>query len=252
MHANKWRIDSGVNRGYLFQRQIETGFLSMSVSAKTVKRAIGILEQVIRELFKAGFSLTVEGDGHRSPASAVLYEGEVFPFRIKEIQVSKLEKNDWHPSHVLVPTGRLVLELYTGFSNTHPSKLFSDTEYTKLEDKVQEIVPYLKRAVQESKRKSEQAVALYRQQEEELRRKREHEQAIKQRSERLRSILRDIRLYNRAQIIRNYCDKVEPLVSSSDYLEKIEIARRFADWIDVTVDYTDELSEKYHESDFLE
>ncbi len=224
----------------------------MSVSTKTVKRAIGILDRVVRELFKAGFSLTVEDDRHLSPASAVLYDGEVIPFRMKEIQVSKLEKNDLYPSHILVPTGRLVLELYAGYSDTHPSKLFSDTEYTKLEDKVQEIVPYLKHAVQESKRKSEQAVILYRQQEEELRRKREHEQEIIQRAEQLKSILRDIRLYNRAQIIRNYCDQVEPSVSSTDYLKKIEIARRFADWIDVTVDYTDELTEKYCESDLLE
>lgn len=247
-HALEWSIERGAGNQY-YHRHIEQGFLSMSVSSKTIKRALKVLEQIISKFYEAGFALTVERNRYGTPASAILYDGEVVPFRIREKQVSQPNRRDSYPSRILVPTGKLELELYAGYFELKPSKLFADTDYTKLEDKIDEVVPYLKKAIDELKRIHQQEKIQRQEQEERARKQKEHKRAIEERAKQIESIMRDIRLYDKARIIREYCDKVEPF-ATQDYLKKIELARRFADWIDVTVDYTDELSEFYRKTDF--
>lgn len=249
-HALEWSIERGAGNQF-YHRQIEDGFLSMSVSSKTVKRAMRILEQVISRFYEAGFALTVERNRYSTPASAVIIDGEVAPFRIREIQVSHPNRKDNYPSRILVPTGKLVLELYAGYFEWKPSKLYADTEYTRLEDKIDDIVPYLKGAIFEMKQIHAIEEERRKRQEEEKRLREEHEQRIHERAAQVKSIIRDIRLYDRARVIRDYCDMVEP-IATQDYLRMIEVARRYADWIDVTVDYTDELSELYDITDFWE
>ena len=54
-----------------------------------------------------------------------------------------------------------------------------------------------------------------------------------------------------AGIIRQYCDTASLKGVYSD--EKLALALQFADWIDPTIDYTDEiLPEKYKPEDFLQ
>lgn len=247
-HALEWSIERGTSNQY-YQRQVENGFLSMTISSKMIKRAMKILERFLLKSYDAGFSLTVEHNIFRAPASALVYDGEIVSFRLKEKQVSQPNRKDSYPSRILVPTGKLELELYAGYYEWKPSKLYADTDYTKLEDKIDDIVPYLKKAFEELKRIHEREEERRIEREEQARKKKEHEQALEERARQVKSIMRDIRLYDRARVIREYCDKVEPRVSSASYLKKIELARRFADWIDVTVDYTDELSERYSETD---
>ena len=75
---------------------------------------------------------------------------------------------------------------------------------------------------------------------------------IRARAAQVKSILQDIYLYEQAKIIQDYCDMVEPLTKSENYLKKIQIARSFADWVNPTTDYEDELlSELYDAKDFL-
>ena len=248
-HAVEWCIERDDNRNF-YEQQIKEGYLSMSVSSKTVKRALRILEQLISQFFQAGFALTVERNRYHAPASAILFEGEVVSFRIREKQVCQPNKKDSYPSRILVPTGKLELELYAGYFEWKPSKLFADTDYTKLEDKIDEVVPYLKGAIKELQEIHLREEIERKEQEEKARKQKEHEQALEARAKQVKSILRDIRLYDRARIIRDYCDKVAPLIESESYLKKIELARRFADWIDPTVAYTDELSELYYKTDF--
>ena len=113
-HAVEWCIERDNNRNF-YEQQIEEGYLSMSVSSKTVKRALRILEQLISQFYQAGFALTVERNRYHAPASAILFEGEVVSFRIREKQVCQPNKKDNYPSRILVPTGKLELELYAGY-----------------------------------------------------------------------------------------------------------------------------------------
>ncbi len=224
----------------------------MSVSSKTIKRAMSILECVILKFYDAGFELTVDRDRYRAPASAILYDNEIVSFRIREKQVSQMRTDNGYPTRILVPTGKLELELYAGYFEWKPSKLFADTDYTTLEDKIDDIVPYLKTAIEELKRIHQAEEERRIRQEEEKRLQKEHMQVIQARAALLKSILQDILLYEKAMVIRDYCDKIEPSVKSEDYLEKIKVARSFADWINPTTNYKDELlSEFYGVKDFL-
>ena len=87
--------------------------------------------------------------------------------------------------------------------------------------------------------------------EEEARIRREHEEKIKERADEAKAIISDIRLYERAKMMREYCNIAEQYCSE-DYKKRIEIARSVSDWIDPTKDYVDEiLSEMYRRTDFV-
>lgn len=248
-HANEWCYErSKYSNSY--QHQIEKGYLSMSVSSKSVKRAVKILEQVLLRCFDAGFALTVERDRYSMPASALLTDDEVVSFRIREKQTIRTDTKDGYRSRILVPSGRLELDLYAGDFYWKPSKYYEDTERTKLEDKIDGIVPYLKSAVQELKRIHLEEEKRQREKDEEIRKQREEQQKLNARANLLKSILKDITLYEKARVIKNYCDIVEPLVKSDTYRKKIELARKYADWINPLVDYSDDLEQVFSRIEF--
>jgi len=253
-HAIEYRSDN--TRCLVFyERQIEKGYLSMTVSAKNVKRAIGLLKQLVNKVFEAGFSLTVDYSGHQLPASAVLIDGLAFPFRIKERMKIQYVQDKFYPEwrrRAYLPTNQITIEFYTDEWHWKPSKVFGDTKYTKLEDKIDDIIPYLIKAGEELKERIRREEIERKEKEERLRIQKEHEQRIEARAYIVKSVMKDIQLYEKAKIIREYCDVVEPKVKSTRYYGAILIARSFADWIDPTVDYVDEqLSELYEKSDFL-
>ena len=76
--------------------------------------------------------------------------------------------------------------------------------------------------------------------------------SYRKRAQRAKSILEDIRLFERAELMRKYCDIAEQRTNSEDYKQTLDIARSVADWIDPTKDYIDEtLASRYEVSDFM-
>ena len=251
-HAIEYCAESRRNQIALYEHQLEEGFLSMNVSIKNVKRAIKILEQLIITINKAGFSVTVEYDGYKLPASAILIDDIVVPFRIKEKMLSHEEQDGSITRRVYTPTNEMTLELYTRCWHWKPSKVFADTAYTKLEDKISDVVPYLKIAAEEIKETRKREEMERKAEEEKKRMGEERNKRIAAKAYIVKYILRDINLYEKAKVIRDYCDKVAPKIHFKDYDIMIEIARSFADWIDPTVDYVDkDLEEMYNKSYFF-
>ena len=67
-----------------------------------------------------------------------------------------------------------------------------------------------------------------------------------------KAVVEDIRLFERAEIMRKFCDNAERRSPSEEYKKVIAIARSVADWIDPTTDYKDTiLAEKYRATDFI-
>ncbi len=250
-HAMTCTIDSGITTS-LVCRQIEKGHLTLSVSSKMVKKAIKVFELFLRRMFKEGFALSLDCRAHyHCPASAIIVDGEEIPVRLKEKRRLEFEYHGTWRYGQYVPTGILAFDIYGG-TRWDATKVLMESEERKWDDVFDDIIPYLHRAAVRIKANRIATEEWHRKMEEEERRRREHEKIITDRASVVKAIMHDVKLYEKAETIRRYCNIAEPHLSSDGYREKIAIARQIADWIDPTTDYVDIiLSERYNAEDFL-
>ena len=248
-HAMDCTIDSGITNS-IYARQIKKGFLTLSVSSKMVKKAIKLYEVFIKRMFKEGCSLTLECESFfHCPASALIVDGEIIPVRVKEKRVLKTIHAGFNQ---YVPTGVLAIEIYGG-TRWNATKTLTETNDCKWSEVFDGIIPYLHSAAKRIKKDRLETEAWQQEMEEKARKEREYAQMIKDRASVVKQIMKDVRLYERAGIIRRYCTFASQNMSfSDDYKDKLAIAMQIADWIDPTIDYVDEiLAEKYDVEDFI-
>ena len=251
IHTSTCTIDSGITTA-IFNHQIEKGYLTLSVSSKMVKKAIKVFELFLRRMFKEGFTLMLNCKSHfHCPASAIVVDGEVIPVRLKEKREFKVEYHGSSRYGQYVPTGKLVFEIYGGI-RWNATRTLMETEEKKWSDLFEQIIPYLHDAAVRKKKDRLEAEEWSRKWEEQERKRKEHEQMIKDRASIVESIMHDVELYEKAETIRRYCDTAEQLTNSEEDKKRMATARLIADWIDPTTDYVDDiLSEKYRVEDFL-
>ena len=248
-HALTCTIDYGISKG-IYRRQVQKGYLTLSVSSTMVKKAIKLYENFFKRMFKEGFSLSLECRAHfNCPASAVIVDGEEIPVRVKEMRELKRISVGYNQ---YVPIGLLAIELYGG-TTWKATKTLVETEKYKWSEVIENVIPYLRSAAARIKKdRLETEAWQQRMREEELKRK-EHRKMIEDRASVVKQIMKDVWLYEKAEIIRKYCKFAEQkMVCSDAYKEKMSVAMQIADWIDPTIDYTDEiLAERYKVEDFL-
>lgn len=250
-HALKCTIDNGMT-SCIFRVQIEKGYITMAVSSKMVKKAIRALDIFLRRMYREGFSLIVDCNSHyHSPASAIIVDREVIPIRMKEKQrLEDASHGTWHYKRY-VPTGVLALEIYGG-TKDEPTKVLMETNDSSWDVVSEDIIPYLRKAAKQIRENRLEVEEQQRKWQEEERKRKEHLQMIMDRASAVKSIMHDVFLYEKAEVIRRYCNLAETLITSDEYKDKVAAARRIADWLDPTNSYVDEiLSEKYRAEDFL-
>ena len=250
-HALTCTIDRGITNA-IYRYQIEKGFLTLSVSSKMVSKAIRVLELFLRRMYKEGFTLILDcRSRYHCPASAIVVDGEIIPVRLKEKRELQFKYYGTSRYGEHVPTGILALEIYGGTS-WDATKVLVESEGKKWPQVFEEVIPYLHRAASRLKSNRLASEEWHRKMEEEERKRKEHEKMIKDRASVVESIMHDVKLYEKAETIRNYCNIAETHGSSDEDKARIATARQIADWIDPTTDYVDEiLSEKYTAEDFL-
>lgn len=249
-HASTCTMEN-YNTSSLVREQNQAGYLTIAVSPKMVKRAVKVFEMFLKRMFKEGFTLILDCERfYHCPASAIVVDGEAIPIRVKEKLAYTTTVDSYGVNRHSHSSGELVVEIYT--SGRHPSKVLTETAESKWDELFDSVVPYLKKASIRLKAARLEYEEWRRRIDGQERLRKEHEQKIKDRASLAKSILEDIWLYNRAEVIRRYCNMVEKKTLTEEYLKKVEVARAFADWLDPTVDYEDELlSERYNASDFL-
>jgi len=240
--AQRWTCEYQLSQSTVMQ-QNSGGHFAMSVTKATYPRAMKLLRLLIRRFQKEGWSLDVSGTGHMEPASAVIVDGERIPFKIREKHTRVVERSGMWTSNVLKADGRLAVEFYkNGFS--HQCKEYADTPYTKAEDKIDDMVVWLRKA---SVSVREDRLERERWQEENRERERirqEREAMVKRRVETVQSVMKDFRRYRKAVEIREFCEALRLASHGDEGCEtKVRTALEVADWLDPTVDYTDNLLE---------
>lgn len=250
-HALKCTIDRGITYR-IYEEQIRTGYLTISATTKMVKKAIQLFDMFVRRMYKEGFSLILDyTEFYHCPASAIIVDGEKIPVRVKEKHDVKKEGEGILEHKVLVPSGRLVIELYGGI-HWNLSKTLVKPIGGNWKDVIETCIPYLHKAASQIREHRLYIEEQARERDEEERIRKEHKKMIMDKASVVKAVLNDAWLYERAQVIRRYCDYAEQVVDSEEYKEELVIARRAADWIDPTMDYEDELlSEMFSPEDFL-
>ncbi len=251
IHAMKCTIDQGITYR-VFEEQIETGFLTISATTKMVKKAIKLFEVFLRQMYKEGFSLILDyTEYYHCPASAIIVDGEMIPVRVKEIHDVKTEGSGIWAHKVLIPSGELVIELYGGkYGNL--TKTLRKPNGSDWKDVIEGFIPYLHKAASRVREFRLLLEERARERDEAERIRKEHEKKIEDRASIVKAVLSDAWLFERAEVIRRYCDYAVQIVGSEEYKEELRIAREIADWIDPTTDYEDELlSEMFNPEDFL-
>lgn len=250
-HARAWPI-KGYNFGSLLAEQVRPGFFAISVSEKMVKKAVQILSVFLERMLQAGLSLTLDGyHCYHGPASAIVLDDDQFPFRIREKLEFTTTRDGFGISRTSKTSGVLVLELHRGSQNK-PSRTITITDDKALLAWADDMVSYMKKVVEENKAWRIAYEPIRKQEEEEERLRQEKIRLRQERAQRAKSVLEDIRLFERAEMMRKYCDIAEQRTNSEDYKQTLDIARSVADWIDPTTDYTDPiLAEKYDVSYFM-
>ena len=151
-----------------------------------------------------------------------------------------------HPNPVF-----LVLDLHTGSSH-RPSRTLTITDDPTLLTWADSLVPFMRHLAAANAARRLADAPLHLQREAEARQREQLRLLRQSRAHRALSILPDLRLFERAELMRKYCSIALDRTTSEEYKETLEIARSVADWIDPTTDYVDPiLAGHYDVKDFL-
>ena len=252
-HARKYPTDYGQITQGMMRMHNEQGYLAIAVSTAMIPRAMKILESFILKLYNAGLSVTVDDKPHfHCPGSAIIVDGEHIPFKVREKQYRTTTSSYGTDYRTTKPSGLLEIEIYGADSSWKPSKAYTDTEYTKLEDKLDDIIPYLRKTAVHVRERRLEDEQWQRKRHEEERIRKEHESQIDARAKTAMNILKIISQYRKACTLRGYCDIMEEKFPKEEFADMIAVARSVADWIDPTLAHEDELlSERYSVENFL-
>ena len=229
---------------HIYYRQFEAGYLSISATTQTIPRAVDVFGALIRRFVEEGFSYTVDyNPTFQYPSSAVIIDSIPIPIRIKEkFAYERREKKSilgYYPKRV-IPSNCLSFEI---FDYRWPIRKFRDTTRLRLEDRFDEIVSFLRKEAQQRKKEMEEAEKRRLIEEQQRKERLELQRRIQDRANLAESVLTDINLYEKARVIREFCEKYRSFAPKMSELNmmKLEVAESIANWIDPTTDYRDNL-----------
>ena len=237
--ALRWTCDRQITQS-IVREQNSKGHFSLSVTKVTIDRAMKLLRMLIERFEREGWTLDVNIDGHfDEPASVVIMDGERIPFKIREKHRMVAGKLYSWTTHSWIPDGRMAVEFYW---RRHNPKEFSDTEYTVVEDKLDDIVAWLRKAFIKVRDERLEMERYHREMEERERQRKELENRRKERIRDVNAVIMEFRRYRKACELREFCSALESVRDGSEELAaKIRTTRAIADWIDPFSDYEDEL-----------
>lgn len=191
--------------------------LRVSVAPESVDRASRILDTLIKELEKRGFSVQTTVDENRTSRTTVDVDGEEIEFLVtekvdreeRELSQRELrakERNPWrfrYPEYRYIPTGVLSLRILTigAFRRT---RTWSDLKKRPLERRLGLFVEALEPISAAIKRERSEAEERRKRWAEEERRRKERRLLIHQEEERLKHLAKQVEDWHQSRRIRTY------------------------------------------------
>ncbi|WP_029902406.1 hypothetical protein [Prevotella sp. 10(H)] len=215
--------------------------LNVSVGEKTIDRALCIFSTVINVLRLRGHSIKIHKKNEYNSVTYAVINGEEIKIDLTERRRMKSDATSTRDTEY---SGELHFNIYGEWRDT---TTYKDTTHTRLEDKIIEIIANLEFR---SKKIKEDRVA----EEEHIRKEKE----AKEREEREKfeanrqAELKEFRMMfnmaerlRKANMLRQYIADYEEYLKTSDVMDdevtqKLEWARKKADWLDPFIDVEDE------------
>lgn len=211
------------------------GILNITVAPQNVKRALLFMDIFIKAIQKRGHKvITKEG-------TKVVINNVLLDIGLRERLKRKIVKGTYYDSTELYPSNLLSLSLYV-----YPTKDWTDTNTSKLEDKIPNIIAKLElQAIEEKQKAIERElwhIEYERQQkiEEDFKARKEQEKI------KTKKLFSDAEKFDKATIYRNYIAATEKKATKENNLteelkECIKWANEKADWFDPFTNKEDEL-----------
>jgi hypothetical protein len=223
--------------------------LDVTVSDKSIHRALTIFETIIRGLRYRGANIIVKNDHTYAVIST------------EEIQLSITEKlkqvpntTDNYPKFNYIHSGVLHVNIFYYY---HNQDTFKDTATTKLEDKIISIIANLE--IRSEKIKEERIEAERRRiiRENEERLEREFKEKKKAEKKEFKSLFSMAERLHKTQILRHYIDTYEAFLNArgemgEEAAAKLEWARSKADWLDPFISKEDKFLDAYDKSELIQ
>lgn len=212
-----------------------SGILNITVAPQSVKRALLFMDVFIKALQKRGHKIIVE------KGSKIVIDNIELGFGLRERLKRKIVKGTYYDSTELYPSNILSLSLYV-----YPAKEWTDTNTSKLEDKIPNIIAKLElQAVKEKQDAIDREIW-----HQEYERRQKIEQEFKARKEKeiikTKNLLSDAEKFDKATIYRNFINATEQKAIQENRLTEelkdwIKWANEKADWFDPFINREDEL-----------
>jgi hypothetical protein len=217
--------------------------LAIHVTFEHRDRALSIFDTVIKQLFQRGYSVEVTQN-----ETIAIVQGIHIPIRLREKDKRVLKpviKYTWN-QYDYIRSGNLVFVIER---RAWDRKEYYDTEYVKLEEKIDKIVEnIIKQGVEERERQIrseiEEKLEEERKQSELERKKRTNAEL-----EKFNAILIQQNRWHQAQIMRDYLNQYENHFQNLNQLDEqkkewLDWARRKADWYDPFIELDDKVMER--------
>lgn len=211
------------------------GVLNITVSPQNVKRALLFMDIFIKAIQKRGHKIIV------NEGSKIVIDNIELGFGLRERLKRKIVKGTYYDSTELYPSNILSLSLYV-----YPTKDWTDTNTSKLEDKIPNIIAKLELQAIEEKRKAIERELWHI----EYERQRKIEEDFKARKEqekiKTKKLFSDAEKFDKATIYRKFIDATEQRAIQENKLTEelkdwIKWANDKADWFDPFINREDEL-----------
>lgn len=211
------------------------GVINITVSPQNVKRALLFMDVFIKAIQKRGHKIIVK------EGSKIVIDNIELGFGLRERLKRKIVKGTYYDSTELYPSNILSLSLYV-----YPAKEWTDTNTSKLEDKIPNIIAKLElQAVKEKQDAIDREIW-----HQEYERRQKLEQEFKARKEKeiikTKNLFSDAEKFDKATIYRNFINATEQRAIQENALTEelkdwIKWAKEKADWFDPFINREDEL-----------
>jgi hypothetical protein len=213
---------------------IREGFLDVSVSQENLKRALRIMDAIIKELERQNINIETEYNYKRSNLYVSMGKVKLY-LRIREkcYRVTNPPNESggysWrHPKFEYFPGGKLRLEIST-FHSGEPNQLIQDTKKQTLEDQIDSFFPLLFHVAQERKKHLDKMEACDRERKRRYKLYLEADKQITAERDQLHSLEDNAESFTKSQYIYDFITEIEKQQSKLDLTEEEQL--KFKAWI---------------------
>jgi hypothetical protein len=200
-----------------------SGYLDVSVAPDSLKRAMRILDALVKELVRQGFSIGTESENRCSKSYITIGQEQIY-FQIREEGYRETVEPDpnrkWSSStYKYFTNGKLKLGI-AKYHFSNPCKTLRKLKSKTLEERLNEFFPIAFELAAKMKQQREEWEREDRIREEKRKLYLEAKQQINEELERLKALEESAKLFTKSQYIYDLIDKVEEEISKREINDK--------------------------------